>query len=413
MPVNPELYFDWAATAIPDQDILEAALKESLESWANPSSVHAAGKEARAALEKARSDCADVLGVGAKQLVFTSGGTESDHIPLLAILNRPEKGNVAVSSIEHPALREMAEELKKVGIEPRLIPADKNGFITPDAVLQTVDAKTLFVSVMAVNNETGAIQPIQKIAAALEETYKGKRKPRFHVDCVQALGKVPIDFLNEPGVDSAAFSAHKICGPRGIGLLYLKKEEEIFLRGGGQEGGVRSGTENLFGAIAFAKCLERHAISVGKTESAARFEEQKEWTASFIRGLLSIKGAAIIPEARGVLSQEGASGADDNSGGAFGANDNSGDNFSPWVVQASFNKIPGQVMLRALDAKGICVSTGSACSSKKASRPILEAMGVPAAQRETSVRFSFGPKTTKAGMQALLDAVKEVCAVFV
>ena len=399
MPVNPELYFDWAATAIPDQDILEAALKESLDAWANPSSVHAAGKEARAALEKARSDCAVVLGVEAKQLFFTSGGTESDHIPLLAILNRPEKGNVAVSSIEHPALREMAEELKKVGVECRLIPSDKNGFVTPEAVLQTVDAKTLFVSVMAVNNETGAVQPIQKIAAALEEAYKGKRKPRFHVDCVQALGKVPIDFLNEPGLDSAAFSAHKICGPRGIGILYLKKEEEIFLRGGGQEGGVRSGTENLFGAIAFAKCLERHAITApvdetkngGKTKSAARFEEQKEWTASFIKGLLSIKGAAIIPEARGVLSQEC---------------------FSPWVVQASFNKIPGQVMLRALDAKGICVSTGSACSSKKASRPILEAMGVPASQRETSVRFSFGPKTTQAGMQALLDAVKEVCAAF-
>lgn len=406
MPVNPELYFDWAATAIPDQDILEAALKESLAAWANPSSVHAAGKEARAALEKARSDCAAVLGVQAKQLVFTSGGTESDHIPLLAILNRPEKGNVAVSSIEHPALREMAEELKKVGIECRLIPSDKNGFVTPEAVLQTVDAKTLFVSVMAVNNETGAVQPIQKIAAALEEAYKGKRKPRFHVDCVQALGKVPIDFLNEPGLDSAAFSAHKICGPRGIGILYLKKEEEIFLRGGGQEGGVRSGTENLFGAIAFAKCLERHAITApvaetkngGKTKSAARFEEQKEWTASFIKGLLSIKGCEIIPKARGLLGHEA----------TFGASDN----FSPWVVQASFNKIPGQVMLRALDAKGICVSTGSACSSKKASRPILEAMGVPASQRETSVRFSFGPKTTQAGMQALLDAVKEVCAAF-
>ena len=399
MPVNPELYFDWAATAIPDQDILQEALKESLESWANPSSVHAAGKEARAALEKARADCAKVLGVLAKQIVFTSGGTESDHIPLLAILNRPEKGNIAVSSIEHPAMREMADELKKCGIEPRFIPADKNGFITPEAVLQTVDAKTLFVSVMAVNNETGAVQPIQKIAAALEEQYKGKRKPRFHVDCVQALGKIPIDFLSETGIDSAAFSAHKICGPRGIGILYLKKEEEIFLRGGGQEGGARSGTENLFGAIAFAKCLECHAIpspraetkNGGKTESAARFEEQKAWTADFIKGLLAIKGCEIIPAARGVLSQ---------------------DNFSPWVVQASFQKIPGQVMLRALDAKGICVSTGSACSSKKASRPILEAMGVPAAQRETSVRFSFGPKTTSKGMQALLDAVKEVCAAF-
>ncbi len=391
MPVNPELYFDWAATAIPDQDILEAALKESLAAWANPSSVHAAGKEARAALEKARSDCAAVLGVQAKQIFFTSGGTESDHIPLLAILNRPEKGNVAVSAIEHPALREMAEELKKCGIEPRLIPADKNGFVTPEAVLQTVDEKTLFVSVMAVNNETGAVQPIQKIAAALEEKYKGKRKPRFHVDCVQALGKIPIDFLSEPGVDSAAFSAHKICGPRGIGLLYLKKEEEIFLRGGGQEGGVRSGTENLFGAIAFGECLEKYAFVPGKENR--RLEEQKEWTADFIKELLAIKGAGVIPESRGSLSQDS-------------------DSFSPWVIQASFKNIPGQVMLRALDAKGICVSTGSACSSKKASRPILEAMGVPAAQRETSVRFSFGPTTTREGMQALLAAVKEVCAAF-
>ena len=391
MPVNPELYFDWAATAIPDQDILEAALKESLAAWANPSSVHAAGKAAREALEEARANCAKVLGVQAKQLFFTSGGTESDHIPLLSILNRPEKGNVAVSSIEHPALREMAEELKKVGIEPRLIPADKNGFVTPEALLQTVDEKTLFVSVMAVNNETGAVQPIQKIAAALEQKYQGKRKPRFHVDCVQALGKIPIDFLNEPGVDSAAFSAHKICGPRGIGLLYLKKEEEIFLRGGGQEGGVRSGTENLFGAIAFGECLQKYAFIPNKENP--RLEEQKKWTADFIKELLAIKGATVIPESRGLLGQEGNS-------------------FSPWVIQASFKNIPGQVMLRALDAKGICVSTGSACSSKKASRPILEAMGVPAAQRETSVRFSFGPATTREGMEALLDAVKEVCAAF-
>ena len=388
MPVDKNLYFDWAATAIPDQDILEEALKKSLDSWANPSSVHAAGKAARAALEEARAKCATVLGVGAKQLFFTSGGTESDHIPLLAILNRPEKGNVVVSSIEHPALREMADELKKCGIEPRFIPADKNGFVTPEAVLQTVDEKTLFVSVMAVNNETGAIQPIKKIAAALEEKYKGKRKPRFHVDCVQALGKIPIDFLNDSGLDSAAFSAHKICGPRGIGLLYLKKEEEIFLRGGGQEGGIRSGTENLFAAIAFGECLEKYAFVPGKENP--RLEAQKEWTASFIKELLAIKGAAIIPESRANLS----------------------DDFSPWVIQASFKNIPGQVMLRALDAKGIYVSTGSACSSKKASRPILEAMGVPQGQRETSVRFSFGPATTREGMDALLAAIKEVCSAF-
>ncbi len=390
MPVNPNLYFDWAATAIPDQDILEAALKKSLDAWANPSSLHAGGKEARAALEKAREKCGELLGVQAKQIYFTSGGTESDHIPLLAILNRPEKGNVAISAIEHPALREMANELKKCGIECRLIPSDKNGFVTPEAVLDSVDEKTLFVSVMAVNNETGAIQPVKEIAAALVQKYQKKRRPRFHVDCVQALGKIPIDFLAAEGVDSAAFSAHKICGPRGIGILYLKNEEEIFLRGGGQEKGIRSGTENLFGALAFADCLERHAFLPGKT--TPRLEEQKKWTEDFIKGLLSIKGASIIPAFRGLPESQ--------------------NKFSPWVVQASFKNIPGQVMLRALDAKGICVSTGSACSSKKASRPILEAMGVPAEERESSVRFSFGPKTTQAGMQALLDAVKEVCSAF-
>lgn len=389
MPLDSNLYFDWAATAVPDQEILKAALKKSLDAWANPSSLHEAGKAARAALEDARKKCASVLGVQEKQLVFTSGGTESDHIPLLSILNRPEKGNVAVSSIEHPALREMAGELKKCGVEPRPIPSDKNGFVTAQAVLDSVDDKTLFVSVMAVNNETGAIQPVKEIAAALLERYKGKRRPRFHVDCVQALGKVPIDFLGEEGVDSAAFSAHKISGPRGIGLLYLKKEEEFFLRGGGQEGGARSGTENLFGAIALAECLEKYAFVPSKENP--RLKAQNEWTADFIKGLLCIKGASIIPESRSGSLQE---------------------NFSPWIVQASFKNIPGQVMLRALDAKGIFISTGSACSSKKASRPILEAMQVPADVRENSVRFSFGHKTTREGMEELLKAVREVCAAF-
>lgn len=390
MPVNPELYFDWAATAIPDQDILEAALKKSLDAWGNPSSLHSAGKEAKKVLEESREKCAKILGAKSSQIYFTSGGTESDHIPLLSILNRPEKGNIAVSSIEHPALREMAEELKKCSIETRLIPSDKNGFVTSQAVLDSVDEKTLFVSVMAVNNETGAIQPIKEIAQALVQKYAGKRKPRFHVDCVQALGKIPIDFLGLEGVDSAAFSAHKICGPRGIGILYLKKEEEIFLRGGGQESGIRSGTENLFGAIAFSECLERHAFIPGQENE--RLENQKKWAWDFIKELTQIKGCKTIPESRSLEEKQ--------------------KDFSPWVIQASFEKIPGQVMLRALDAKGICVSTGSACSSKKASRPILEAMGVPASQRESSVRFSFGPKTTLEGMKKLLEGVKEVCAAF-
>ena len=155
--MKAEHYFDWAATAPCDEQILRDSLEIAIQYDGNPSSTHKTGSEARKILEAARERCAKSLGVRANQVFFTSGGTESDHIPLLSILNRPEKGNVAVSSIEHPALREMAGELKKCGVEPRPIPSDKNGFVTAQAVLDSVDDKTLFVSVMAVNNETGAI----------------------------------------------------------------------------------------------------------------------------------------------------------------------------------------------------------------------------------------------------------------
>lgn len=389
--LNPELYFDWAATAVPDQDILRAALLKSLECWGNPSSVHAAGKAARAALEKAREKCAGVLGCEPRQIYFTSGGTESDHIALLSVLNRPQKGNVLVSSIEHPALREMAAELKHVGIETRVIPADRSGIITPEAVRALIDEKTLFVTVMAVNNETGVVQPVREIADAITEAAAGKRRPKFHVDCVQALGKIPLDFSKAAarGIDSAAFSAHKISGPRGIGILYSQSPIEPFLKGGGQEGNVRSGTENLFGALAMSECMARHAI---KKDGGAlsRYNLQKSLCADFIRRLKSIPACSIIPASR----------------------EEDDERFSPWIVQAAFKNIPGQVMLRALDAKGICISTGSACSSKKASRPVLEAMNVGAEERENSVRFSFGPSSTEKGMDALFEVVKEVCGNF-
>ncbi len=395
MSVNKDLYFDWAGTAIPDGDILRDALEKALEYWGNPSSVHDAGKEARQALEAARADCAKVMGCNPSQIYFTSGGTESDHIPLLSVLNRPQKGNILVSSIEHPALREMASELKHCGITVRQIRSDKNGFISPESVLSEMDEDTLFVTVMAVNNETGAIQPVREIADCIAKNTQGKRRPKFHVDCVQALGKIPLDFSPKgaAGIDSAAFSAHKICGPRGIGILYLANPTEPFLKGGGQEGGIRSGTENLFGALAFAECLKRHAFVPGK--DTARLDEQKEWTDDFINKLNSIESCRIIPYCRGKESSA-----------------EMREKFSPWVIQAAFKNIPGQVMLRALNEKGIYISTGSACSSKKASRPVLEAMGVDGKDRETSVRFSFGPKTTRESMNRLFEAVKEITARF-
>jgi cysteine desulfurase len=399
--MNKEHYFDWAATAPVDEEIIREALETSFKCWANPSSIHQGGKEAKDILEKARTSVATSLGVKSENIFFTSGGTESDHIPLLATLNKPEKGSVLISSIEHPALREQAMVLKKCGFKVNTIPVNKDGIITPEEVVKCLTDDTLFVTVMAVNNETGAIQPIYKIADAITEFYKGKRRPKFHVDCVQALGKIPID-ISYKGIDSAAFSAHKICGPRGIGVLYLATKAQMFegfLRGGGQESNVRSGTENLFGITAISKCIEKYRISPnnGMNERQAL---QEEWALEFIKKLSTIKCCTILPHIR----------LDQISNTELSSDDKIP--FSPWIVQASFKNIPGQVMVRALDAKGFCISTGSACSAKKQSRPILEAMHVSQGEMESAVRFSFGSSTSKNAMDELFEAISEVCKTF-
>lgn len=379
--MEKEHYFDWAATSPADEDILREALEESLTKWGNPSSSHEVGKKARELLEEARGRAATALGVKPECIYFTSGGTESDQIPLLSVLAKPMKGTVLVSSIEHPAIREQAEALKNCGWKIIQIPADSDGIIQPEAVTGLMTSDTVLVCIMAVNNETGVIQPIYEIADAITKASEGKRRPKFHVDCVQAAGKINLN-LSYKGIDSAALSSHKICGPRGIGILYIKDALEPFLRGGGQEKGIRSGTENVFGAVAFSKCLERY-YNKAKPEDAAR-------TKVFVEKLSSLKGCSIVPQGR--LEKP--------------------ELFSPYVVQAAFANIPGNVMLRALDSKGFSISTGSACSAKKNKRPVLEAMHVDAKVRENAVRFSFGPHTTDKGMEDLLTAVAEINAQF-
>ena len=389
--MNNEHYFDWAATSPADEDILQESLAISIKSWGNPSSVHQIGKNAALVLQEARSTAAKALGVKAENIYFTSGGTESDQIALLSILNKPQKGTVLISSIEHPAIREQALALKKCGCNVVQIPCDSKGIICVESLEKLITNDTMLVCVMAVNNETGAIQPIYQIADLLKKVSQGKRKPKFHVDCVQAAGKIPLD-LHYDGIDSAALSAHKICGPRGIGIFYSKNPIEPFLCGGGQEKGIRSGTENLFGAVAFSKCLERYFIKPNDNLAIQKYNEQVEITNSFIKKLSELKGCTIIPENRANLEDSSL--------------------YSPWVIQASFKNIPGNVMLRALDSKGFFISTGSACSTKKQSRPILEAMNVNKDLRESSVRFSFGPHTTQKAIDELFDAVKEVNATF-
>ena len=376
-----EHYFDWAATTPPDQDILKESLEITMKNWGNPSSVHQIGKNAKSVLEETRAKVAKTLGVKTENIYFTSGGTESDQIPLLSVMTKPLCGTVLISSIEHPAIREQAYAMKHCGWKIKELPTDKYGIIQPQTVVDYLTDDTMLVCIMAVNNETGVIQPIYEIADALTQASKNKRRPKFHVDCVQAAGKIKLD-LSHNGIDSAAISSHKICGPRGIGILYLKDKIEPFLKGGGQEKNIRSGTENVFGAVAISKCLERY---YNKDNS-----EFSKISQDFVNQLSQLKGCTIIPQTR--LEKP--------------------ELFSPFVVQAAFSKIPGNVMLRALDSEGFSISTGSACSSKKNSRPVLEAMHINNDLRETSVRFSFGPHTTQKAVSELFKIVSKINSTF-
>ena len=384
-------YFDWAATAPQDADIARQALELTLENWGNPSSIHKAGNDAKKILEEARNRAAKALGVKPETLFFTSGGTESDHLPLLSLLTRQGKGSFITSAIEHPALSEMSKMMQNCGWKAITVSPDKNGFIQPDSVVSSIQDDTAFIAIMSVNNETGAIQNVKGIAEAILKKSGSGRKPWFHVDCVQAAGKIELD-LNTPGIDSASMSAHKIGGPRGIGLLYLSRQMTSFLRGGGQEKNIRSGTENVYGASAFSMCLEKYLIRKENPSSIERFEQQKHWTSSFIKDILSISGCTIIPHCR--------------------EDENMADSFSPWIVQASFKGIPGQVMERALSEKGFYISTGSACSQGRHSRPVLDSMGISAQEKEDAVRFSFGHDTTKEAMDDLVNVLKETAGLF-
>ena len=376
-----EHYFDWAATTPPDQDILKESLEITMKNWGNPSSVHQIGKNAKSVLEETRANVAKTLGVKTENIYFTSGGTESDQIPLLSVMTKPLCGTVLISSIEHPAIREQAYAMKHCGWKIKELPTDKYGIIQPQTVVDYLTDDTMLVCIMAVNNETGVIQPIYEIADALTQASKNKRGPKFHVDCVQAAGKIQLN-LSHNGIDSAAISSHKICGPRGIGILYLKDKIEPFLKGGGQEKNIRSGTENVFGAVAISKCLERY---YNKDNS-----EFSKISQDFVNQLSQLKGCTIIPQSR--LEKP--------------------ELFSPFVVQAAFSKIPGNVMLRALDSEGFSISTGSACSSKKNNRPVLEAMHINNDLRETSVRFSFGPHTTQKAVSELFKIVSKINSTF-
>ncbi|UTC51743.1 cysteine desulfurase family protein [Treponema sp. OMZ 855] len=384
------IYLDWAASAIPYTDEIEAAYREATAVFANPSAQHRFGKEAREMLEKARSRCAAVLGVPAETLYFTSGASESNSLVLLSLLTRPVTGSLVISNIEHPSVREQAAVLEHCGWTVLTAPSGKNGCVTPDAVLQTLREDTMLVAIMGVNNEIGSIQPVKSIAQALKTHTAGKRPIHFHVDMVQSIGKLPIAELGLADVHSASMSAHKIGGPRGIGLLYLKQPVSSGIRGGSQERNIRPGTENLAGACALARCLEKTY-----TDFQQKFERAGELSRFLLEALSQIPECSIIPAAR-----VPAPSVPNETNCAYA--------FSPWIIQVGFANVPAEIMTRCLSDREIFVSAGSACSSKKKVRPILAALSVSPEIAQNAIRISIGHSTEKSDLEQFISAVKEI-----
>ncbi|AEF85229.1 cysteine desulfurase [Treponema primitia ZAS-2] len=377
-------YFDWAATALP----LDLPSPSGSVPFGNPSSRHLEGRQARETLEAARSRCAAVLGVPPKQLYFSSGGTESNAIPLQSLLLR-KNAAALVSSVEHPSVRENALVLKRLGATIMPIGVEKDGRVT-ESTLEAALAKipTLrFAAIMGVNNETGAVMDLGALVKYIRQSSRQGPPVHVHSDLVQALGKIPLD-ISGWDLDSAAFSAHKIGGPRGVGLLWLRGTKgpqplEVLGVGGGQEGGIRPGTENTAGALALAECMEafatREAVEAGYAAATKRWKP-------LIQALRSMDRCTLIPEDR----------SDEDP------------RFSPWILQAGFRGIPGEVMARALDDAGFAVSTGSACSSREQKRPVLEAMGIGRDQSLEGVRFSQGWSTTIEEIEMLTRAIQKI-----
>jgi cysteine desulfurase len=369
-------YLDWAASAPPFPEVMKASAELASTVIANPSSKHGPGKAALGVLEASRSSFAASIGTTSERIVFTSGGTESDAIAMLSAFGFKTGVSMVISAMEHPAVDEQARFLEGAGIKVFRIRPGADGIVDPMAIASAIRPDTVFVSVMAVNNETGAIQPVRLIAEAIRSaTENFSRKPFFHCDAVQALSKVPFD-VDDAGIDGAAFSAHKFGGPRGIGALYLRKNLEPIVRGGGQERGIRPGTQNTAGAWAMAKAAELSLASMDEGRENARQLEK-----ILFDGLDSINGASVIPLSR--LPGE--------------------ERYSPYIASIAFPGLGGETMARILDDEGISVSTGSACSGKTKGRRVLDAMGVEHDLSFAAIRVSTGRDTTQTDVYTFLE----------
>jgi len=373
-------YFDWASTSPVSREALDEYNRISLLYPGNPSSVHPMGLDARKHLDSCRSGIADMLRVNASEIFFTSGGTEADNIVLQSLLAIPSPGEVLVTSMEHAAVLENRNILAEHGWKVTLLPSS-GGYIRPETLARALNPKVRMVCIMKVNNVTGSVQDTASLVKAIRsfEQQTGRRI-HIHCDAVQALGKIPF-YPSMENLDSAAFSAHKFSGPRGVGFLWCtRKQVRSLSSGGGQESGVRPGTENLAGISAMTLALGNSIRYLEKNGNhVAQLRSEVEKTA------VELGFTLLSPSAQSACA------------------------FSPYIICFSVRPVPSEVFLRVMADKGFCLSAGSACStnSKGKAERVLEGMAVRPEDRRSAVRVSFGPGTTLDETLCLCNALRQ------
>mgnify|MGYP002774931809 FL=1 len=371
------IYFDNSATTPIFPQSLDAYIKTSQRIIGNPSSLHDLGNQANRLLQQARKQIAELITVTPDEIYFTSGGTEGNNWVLKGtMIEKREYGNhMIISGIEHPAVSETAEQLKSLGVEVSIAPVNNQGFVIVDELKKLIRKDTVLVSIMAVNNEIGSIQPILEISELLKEY----PKIHFHVDAVQAIGKVSLSEWLTERVDFATFSAHKFHGPRGIGFIYWKKGRRLapLLNGGGQEKNQRSGTENVPAIVAMAK-----ALRIALDRKLQKPDHTKHLKEALINALKAYEKVTIFSE---------------------------GEDYAPHILCFSLKGIRGEVLVHALEEKQIFISTTSACSSRKhLASSTLHAMHVPDDLATSAVRISLDESNSMAEVEQFMIIFKQL-----
>jgi len=372
------IYLDYAATTPISSEVKEVMINH-FDTFGNPSSLHHLGVVAEKLIKQARKQVSDALGVNEREIIFTSGGTEANNLAIQGLTLNRTNARYITSQIEHPSVLGTFEWLEKNGADVVYLPVDEQGRVMLEALKSALSKETVLVSIMAVNNETGTIQPVQEIGTMIQTfNQEFQAQVRFHVDAVQAFGKFTL-MPEKLNVDAMSISAHKIGGPKGIGALYVKKGINLkpLMFGGQQEQGVRPGTENGLGIVAFGKAAE-----LAKNHMAQRESYVKEIKATFIDALMQEPEIII-------------NGTVDASA-------------SPYIINLSVMGVKGEVLLHTLEMKGLYVATGSACSSKKkVASHVLRAMKLNDARLEGAIRISFSHLTTIEEVKMATDMLIE------